>query len=105
MRYDTLHMGRSSIDLYSNDIGVPFPEIRKVAEETGGEFLVAASAEAVDAACWRISESMQHQYLVSFAPVSPEREGWRSIELRLRPPALAVQARRTYFASQPPKRP
>ena len=25
--YDTLHMGRSSIDLYSNDIGVPFSGI------------------------------------------------------------------------------
>ena len=96
----TLH-----VVVYGGAEAFPFPEIRKVAEETGGEFLVAASAEAVDAACWRISESMQHQYLVSFAPVSPEREGWRSIELRLRPPALAVQARRTYFASQPPKRP
>ena len=96
----TLH-----VVVYGGAEDSPFPEIRKVAEETGGEFLVAASAEAVDAACWRISESLQHQYLVSFAPVSPEREGWRSIELHLRPPDLAVQARRTYFASQPPKRP
>ena len=23
--YDTLHMGRSSIDLYSNDVGAPEP--------------------------------------------------------------------------------
>ncbi len=83
----------------------PFPLIKKAAEESGGEFLVAASAEAVDAACLRISESLRHQYLVSFAPLSLEREGWRSIELRLRPPGLAVQARKVYFASQPPKRP
>src|SRR5207247_1951263 len=83
----------------------PFPQIKKTAEETGGEFLVAASAEAVDAACSRIAESLLHQYLVSFAPVSPEHEGWRTIELRLRRPGLAVQARRSYFASQPAKRP
>jgi 5-dehydro-2-deoxygluconokinase len=36
MPYDTLHMGRSSIDLYSNDIGAPFPEIRSFAAYVGG---------------------------------------------------------------------
>jgi VWFA-related protein len=96
----TLH-----VVVYGGAESFPFPEIKKAAEETGGEFLVAASREAVEEACRRISQSLQHQYLVSFAPVSPEREGWRSIEVRLRPPDLAVQARRTYFASQPPKRP
>jgi 5-dehydro-2-deoxygluconokinase len=36
MRYDTLHMGRSSIDLYSNDVGAPFPEIESFAAYVGG---------------------------------------------------------------------
>jgi len=35
-RYDTLHMGRSSIDLYSNDVGAPFPEITSFAAYVGG---------------------------------------------------------------------
>ena len=35
-QYDTLHMGRSSIDLYSNTIGVPFPEIESFAAYVGG---------------------------------------------------------------------
>jgi hypothetical protein len=96
----TLH-----VVVYGGVESSPFPQIKKAAEETGGEFLVAASAEAVDAACRRIAESLLHQYLVSFAPASPEHEGWRTIELRLRRPDLAVQARRSYFASQPPKRP
>ncbi len=34
--YDSLHMGRSSIDLYSNDIGAPFPEIESFAAYVGG---------------------------------------------------------------------
>lgn len=34
--YDTLHMGRSSIDLYSNDVGKPFVEIRSFAAYVGG---------------------------------------------------------------------
>ncbi|HOZ48890.1 MAG TPA: 5-dehydro-2-deoxygluconokinase [Candidatus Hydrogenedentes bacterium] len=34
--YDTLHMGRSSIDLYSNDVGAPFTEITSFAAYVGG---------------------------------------------------------------------
>jgi 5-dehydro-2-deoxygluconokinase len=34
--YDTLHMGRSSIDLYSNDVGTPFVDIQSFAAYVGG---------------------------------------------------------------------
>ncbi len=34
--YDTLHMGRSSIDLYSNDVGAPFEQITSFAAYVGG---------------------------------------------------------------------
>ncbi|HZM87105.1 MAG TPA: 5-dehydro-2-deoxygluconokinase [Blastocatellia bacterium] len=34
--YDILTMGRSSIDLYANDIGAPFPEIKSFAAYVGG---------------------------------------------------------------------
>lgn len=34
--YDTLHMGRSSIDLYSNDVGAPFEAITSFAAYVGG---------------------------------------------------------------------
>lgn len=34
--YDTLHIGRSSIDLYSNDVGAPFAEITSFAAYVGG---------------------------------------------------------------------
>src|SRR5512133_2615597 len=34
--YDTLHMGRSSLDLYSNDVGAPFSEIKSFAAYVGG---------------------------------------------------------------------
>eukprot|EP00742_Colponemidia_sp_Colp-10_P004000 GILJ01004267.1.p1 GENE.GILJ01004267.1~~GILJ01004267.1.p1 ORF type:complete len:360 (-),score=35.98 GILJ01004267.1:167-1207(-) len=35
-QYDTIHMGRSSIDLYSNDIGSPFTGINSFAAYVGG---------------------------------------------------------------------
>lgn len=34
--YDSLHMGRSSIDLYANDVGSPFVEIQSFAAYVGG---------------------------------------------------------------------
>jgi 5-dehydro-2-deoxygluconokinase len=34
--YDSLHMGRSSIDLYSNDVGAAFPDINSFAAYVGG---------------------------------------------------------------------
>ena len=34
--FDILSMGRSSIDLYANDIGAPFPEIKSFAAYVGG---------------------------------------------------------------------
>src|SRR5262245_65520991 len=34
--FDILSMGRSCIDLYANDIGVPFPEIKTFAAYVGG---------------------------------------------------------------------
>lgn len=35
-KYDSLHMGRSSIDLYSNDVGTPFVDINSFAAYVGG---------------------------------------------------------------------
>ena len=34
--FDTFHMGRSSIDLYSSDVGSPFEEITSFAAYVGG---------------------------------------------------------------------
>ena len=34
--YDTLHMGRAGLDLYSNDVGAPFEEIKSFAAYVGG---------------------------------------------------------------------
>jgi len=36
MKYDLLNMGRSSIDLYANDVGSPFVEIKSFAAYVGG---------------------------------------------------------------------
>ena len=85
--------------------GVAFKSLQKVAEESGGEYLVVEAVADVESACRRMSESLQHQYLISYAPGHAEREGWRSIELRSRIPEHVVQARRACFATLPVKKP
>jgi hypothetical protein len=85
--------------------GVAFKSLQRVAEESGGEYLVVESAPDVESACRRMSESLQHQYLITYAPANAEREGWRSIELRSRVPEHVVQARRACFAAPPVKKP
>ena len=85
--------------------GVAFTSLQKVAEESGGEFVVVESGADAEAACRRMSESLQHQYLISYAPANPEREGWRTIELRSRVPEHVVQARRSCLATQLVKQP
>ena len=85
--------------------GVSFKSLQSVAEESGGEYAVLESAAEVEATCRRMSESLQHQYLISYAPTHPEREGWRSVELRSRVAEHVVQSRRACFASPPVKHP
>jgi len=84
--------------------GAAFKSLQSVAEESGGEYLVVESAADVESACRRMSESLQHQYLITYAPGNAEREGWRSIELRSRVPEHVVQARRACFAAPPVKK-
>src|SRR2546425_11129144 len=35
-KFESLHMGRSSLDLYSNDVGTPFVDIKSFAAYVGG---------------------------------------------------------------------
>ena len=44
--FDSIHMGRSSIDLYSDDVGSPFVEITKFAAYVGGSPLNISVEEA-----------------------------------------------------------
>ena len=61
--YDSLHMGRSSIDLYANDVGAPFVDIQSFAAYVGGSpseaflpwrvnIIAAASRRIVSLCIW-----------------------------------------------------
>jgi len=79
--------------------------LRRAAAETGGEFHVPADAQAIEAACRRISESFLHRYLISYLPDGPPLPAWRSIDVRVTRPDLTVQAPTGYTGPQDPARP
>jgi hypothetical protein len=87
---------RSRVVLHAVVLGGDIATLRQVADETGGDFVAAASPEEVEHACRRIAESLLHQYALSYAPENPERKGWRTIELRISRPDLLVGALRGY---------
>ena len=51
--FDTLHMGRSSIDLYSNDVGVPFSERNLSQGEASGAYWPVGLAPDLQA-CFKL---------------------------------------------------
>ncbi len=98
-RFDTVHMGRSCIDLYSNDIGAPFPEIKSFSAYVGGSptnmsvgvkrlggttaLLTAVGADPVGEF---VLEFLKAEGVdVSFIPVKPDRRT-SAVILGVQPP-------------------
>jgi VWFA-related protein len=70
----------------------------RIADETGGEAIEAATVKDLDAAFARVAESVGSRYLLAFKPTRVAEPGFRSIEVRVSRPGLRVAARRRYLA-------
>jgi hypothetical protein len=80
------------------------PALGEAALETGGEVAFSSTADMMPDASGRISEAMRNQYLLCYLPEDPKREGWRSIELKVRRSDLDVRARTGYALTLPADR-
>jgi len=76
----------------------PAQALRKAAEATGGDFQVAATDGELADACGRAVDLLLHRYLISYAPASNGRKGWRSLEVRVGRADLEVRARKDTYA-------
>jgi VWFA-related protein len=72
--------------------------LRRVADETGGEALVAESASDLAGAFAHVAESVGNRYLLAFRHPRVAEAGFRSIEVRVSRPGLRVVARSRYMA-------
>jgi VWFA-related protein len=72
--------------------------LRRMAEDTGGEAIVAATAADLEGAFAHVAESVGNRYLLAFKPPAVERPGFRGIEVRVSRPGVRVAARSRYLA-------
>ncbi len=72
--------------------------LRRIADDTGGEALVAATRDDLAAAFARISESVSNRYLLGFKPPEVDSPAFRRIEVKVSRDGLKVVARPRYMA-------
>ena len=70
--------------------------LRRLAETTGGRLVVASSMERVREAFLRILSEFRHRYVLVYRPHGVSREGWHTIEVKVRRHAAKVLFRRGY---------
>ena len=99
--YDLLTMGRSSIDLYSNDIGAPFEEISAFAAYVGGSPLnIAVGAQRLGlrtALLTAVGDDKVGSFILAFL----RREG---VETRFIPVKAGARSSAVLLGIEPPDR-
>lgn len=75
----------------------PDPDLRKLAEDSGGGYFDVTDADRLGPLFTRVAEELHHQYALGFAP--PLRDGKvHQIEVRVKRPGMTARARQTYVA-------
>jgi VWFA-related protein len=72
--------------------------LRGLAQNTGGEMLLASAPAHASVAARQIVDELRHQYLIAFE--SSGRPGWHPLVVRARGKDLVVRARSGYYAGQ-----
>jgi Ca-activated chloride channel family protein len=74
--------------------------LRRIAEETGGEFYDSRDPSALRSIFASIAESLNHQYTLSYYPTRLLSEGgWRSVSVSVKRDGVSVRARPGYLAA------
>ncbi len=92
---------RSKVAVYVLILGAagdeePYADLRRAADESGGDVTVVDAPSDVERGCRRLSESFLHEYLIGYLPEAPEKSGWRALELKVSRAELQVRARKGY---------
>jgi hypothetical protein len=75
----------------------PDPDLRVVAEETGGGYFEASNRQDLKEQVGRISEELHRQYLLAFSPSHADGR-IHSLLVRVARPGAVAHARRSYRA-------
>ena len=75
----------------------PDPQLRRLADDSGGGYFEVTSAERLGPLFTRVAEELHRQYWLGFAP--PLRDGKvHQIAVKVKRPGMTARARQTYVA-------
>ena len=75
----------------------PDPELRRLADDSGGGYFEVTSADRLGPLFTRVAEELHRQYVLGFAP--PQRDGRiHQIAVRVKRVGMTARARQTYVA-------
>ncbi len=72
--------------------------LRKVAEETGGQYFFPSKVGELIRVFAAIAEELRHHYALAYTPTRAPDGGWRAIQVKLARPDTIVRVRKGYFA-------
>jgi VWFA-related protein len=79
-------------------IGAPRGFLRKIAQETGGQFFAPDKVGDLIKVFNAISEELKNHYLLAYTPKRAADGSWREIQLKVDRPGVDVRVRKGYFA-------
>jgi Ca-activated chloride channel family protein len=79
--------------------------LRKVAQETGGQYFFPDKVGDLIKIFTEISNELHHHYALAYAPPHPADGSWHAITLRVKRPGAEVRVRKGYFAVKRRPRP
>jgi VWFA-related protein len=77
----------------------PDPDLKKIAEQSGGGYFELGWKEDLDEAFERVAEELHRQYLIGFVPATLDGRT-HEIEVRVNNRDAKVRARRNYLAGK-----
>ena len=75
----------------------PDPDLRKIAEDSGGGFFELEGHENLNAAFERVADELHRQYLLGFSPSALDGRA-HNIEVRVKERDVKIRARKSYLA-------
>jgi Ca-activated chloride channel homolog len=89
----------------SGPYGAPRGFLRKIANETGGQFFAPDKVGELIKVFNEISNELKNHYLLAYTPTQPPDGSWREISLKVNRPDVEVRVRKGYFAFKRRRRP
>jgi len=75
----------------------PDPDLRKLADDSGGGYFEVTDADRLGPLFTRVAEELHHQYCIGYAP--PLRDGKvHRIDVKVKRPGMTARGRQTYVA-------